>query len=72
MSYSYDFLVAICPDCGVPWPSFTRKDLRLLKHPRHTREKIEAECPGSLKTLSAEEYGENDDDRFAPPHATAD
>lgn len=26
------FLVALCPSCGIPWPTYSRTDLRLVDH----------------------------------------
>jgi hypothetical protein len=71
-------LVARCHVCGIPWPTFTRADKRLMDHdrlctwPEATRFMGAARmparlCEGSFRVLPDGEYGENGDDRFAPP-----
>ena len=60
------FLIARCLHCKVPWPTYSREDLRLLEHPR-LRGRTEVPCEGSNRTLDASAYGENGDPRFDPP-----
>ncbi len=73
-----EFLIALCPVCAIPWPTYSREDLRLMEHDRIAN-KGEAPtrrmmlsytplvlCSGSGRVLDVGEYGENGDDRFAP------
>ena len=63
------FLVARCPECNVPWPTYTRSDLRLLDHDQELGSGVRIPCPGSGRILEPAAYGENGDERFAPPLA---
>lgn len=56
-----NFLFARCPVCHVPWPTLSRKDLRLSDHPKD----LDATpCEGAGRLLDRGEYGEEDDPRF--------
>lgn len=79
MSNQNNFLVARCPVCAIPWPTYTRVDLRLGEHKRYpsvygpltsaldnSRVPL-ISCEGSGQVLGADAYGENGDPRFAPP-----
>ncbi len=59
-----NFLVARCPECGVPWPTYTREDLRLMDH---SKDADRTPCEGSGRVLERSEYGEVGDPRFVPP-----
>jgi hypothetical protein len=61
------FLVARCLECGIPWPTYTRADLRLMDHAQELRPGVRIPCPGSGRTLDPNAYGEIDDPRFTPP-----
>jgi len=62
-----DFLVAFCPYCAVPCPTYTRTDLRILPHKRYSNfaESL-GTCSGSDVVMPAIECGENEDPRFDP------
>lgn len=58
------FLIARCPVCHIPWPTYTREDLRLMPH--GTERGQSDNCAGGNRILEREAYGENGDPRFAP------
>jgi hypothetical protein len=60
------FFVARCLICEVVWPTVSREDLRLTSHPRIIGTRSE-NCLGSLQTVDPKGYGENGEERFAPP-----
>lgn len=61
------FRVARCPECKVPWPTYTRSDLRLMEHLMELDSGVRVPCSGSGRILKPAAYGENGDERFMPP-----
>jgi len=72
------FYVAVCPHCGVPWPTLSRMDVRLIEHVAFgsTPATIEGTfegtgpftpCTGSLLSMDLCDCGENEDPRFGGP-----